>query len=59
MWQCRFCNQDGQRCSEEAIARIYFSNDHPFNHTDVCKRHLSEYGSYIWIQFDIQSYGVN
>lgn len=49
-WQCSFQNENGIRCENEAIYRIHFSNDHPFDHYDVCTEHLEQYQMFCWVQ---------
>ena len=58
-WQCSYVNYNGDRCELEATRRIHFSGDHPFSHIDVCPKHFSEYNHYVWVQEDLQNYGIN
>lgn len=49
-WQCEYVNSKGVRCSEEALHRIHYSLDHPFDHMDVCKEHLGFYRHYCVVE---------
>jgi hypothetical protein len=57
-WQCKFYDKDGRRCESEAVARLHFSPDHPFDHIDVCEEHKKEYPTWAWMQLDLQNYGL-
>jgi hypothetical protein len=45
-WQCTYVDSKGRRCEAEALHRLHFSNDHPFDHVDVCDGHLKDYSNY-------------
>ena len=49
-WQCSFTDSTGSRCENEAIHRLHFSSQHPFDHVDVCLEHFEEYKRYCWVQ---------
>jgi len=49
-WQCSYTDVNGIRCENEALQRIHFSSEHPFNHVDVCSEHFEEYKRCCWIQ---------
>jgi hypothetical protein len=49
-FQCRYIDASGKRCENEAIKRIHFAEDHPFDHTDCCEVHIEEYPIFAWIQ---------
>ena len=42
-WRCSYCDPKGDRCEAEALFRLHFSTEHPFDHVDVCAEHLDEY----------------
>lgn len=50
MWQCRFVDAKGVRCPAQAVRRIHFATEHPFDHTDVCPEHLEEYKFFCWYE---------
>jgi hypothetical protein len=49
-WQCTYHNSHGVRCENEALHRIHFSSEHPFNHVDVCALHYEEYQIFCWVE---------
>lgn len=49
-WQCSYIDSAGTQCTNEALYRLHFSGDHPFDHTDVCRQHLEEYSYFVWTQ---------
>ena len=49
-WICEKVDSNGNRCTANAVCRLQFSKDHPFEHFDVCEEHLSEYTDYLWTQ---------
>ena len=44
-WQCTHHDSNGIRCENEADYRLHFAADHPFDHVDVCEKHLEKYNS--------------
>lgn len=50
MWQCNKVDSSGERCMANAVHRLHFAKDHPFDHFDLCDKHLSEYTDYLWLQ---------
>lgn len=34
-WQCQYVDSRGKRCEQEALHRLHFSLEHPFDHVDV------------------------
>lgn len=55
-WQCSFHDSNGLRCPNEALKRIHFNGEHPFDHMDACDKHMEEYKIFVWIQ-DLIGYG--
>jgi hypothetical protein len=49
-WQCSFVDKTGKRCENEALHRLHFASEHPFNHVDICDKHFEEYSEYSWVQ---------
>jgi hypothetical protein len=49
-WRCSYHDAKGIRCENEAIYRLHFAADHPFDHVDVCEKHQNEYTNNTWIQ---------
>jgi hypothetical protein len=49
-WQCEYRDAKGRRCVNEAICRLQFSMDHPFDFVDTCADHVKEYRHVAWIQ---------
>jgi len=50
MWQCSKIDTFGKRCTANAVCRLHFAKDHPFDHFDVCLGHLHEYSGFYSIQ---------
>lgn len=48
-WQCQCVDSNGVRCENEALHRIQFSQEHPFDHVDVCEKHLESYNEYLGV----------
>lgn len=42
-WQCEYVDHKGKRCEFQALWRLHFAWLHPFDHVDVCRKHLIEY----------------
>lgn len=55
-WQCTFVNAAGSRCENEAIHRLHFASEHPFDFVDCCKVHFEEYKYFVWVQ-DLHDFG--
>lgn len=49
-WKCQYINAEGASCGNEALFRLHFAPDHPFDHVDVCMLHSEEYKYYAWFQ---------
>jgi hypothetical protein len=49
-WQCSYHDNKGKRCENEALHRLHFSTEHPFDHVDVCQKHFEEYPRFCWVQ---------
>lgn len=49
-WLCQYVNAKGVRCTARAVWRIHFAAEHPFDHTDCCATHFSEYKFFCWKQ---------
>lgn len=49
-WECEYVSENGERCGANALHRVHFAKDHPFNHVDVCREHLKKYTVFAWIQ---------
>jgi len=47
-WQCSYCDSKGERCNRQAVWRLHFALDHPFNFVDVCKEHRGYYSNVAW-----------
>lgn len=56
-WQCSYHNRDGLRCERQAIKRVVFSVDHPFDYSDLCETHMAEYKCFVWY-FELNQFGV-
>lgn len=49
-WKCQYVDAKGASCENEALFRLHFSPEHPFDHVDVCMLHSEEYKYYAWFQ---------
>lgn len=49
-WQCEYVDGMGHRCEAEALYRLHFSTNHPFDHVDVCGMHVDFYRHFADIQ---------
>lgn len=49
-WRCTFTDVSGKRCENEALHRLHFSNDRPFDFVDACAEHFEEYKLFCWVQ---------
>jgi hypothetical protein len=54
-WQYSYVDSKGIRCINEALHRLHFAADHPFDHIDVCAKHLEEYKFFCRIE-DLHGY---
>jgi len=45
-WQCTFINSKGVRCEKEAIYRLQYGHDHPFEFVDTCEEHKKEFKNF-------------
>lgn len=50
MWQCSKVDSNGVRCPVNAVCRLHFSIEHPFDFIDVCEAHYNEYTDWLWEQ---------
>lgn len=50
-WICQCINAEGERCQSQAVHRLHFSKDYPFDFLDVCEEHLGEHTDYLWEQY--------
>jgi hypothetical protein len=55
-WICSYRDKYGKMCGRQAVWRLHFSPDHPFDHLDVCHEHSMSYQHVSWLQ-DITDYG--
>lgn len=50
-WQCSFVDSKGKRCEAEALSRLHYSGEHPFDHADYCDAHVFDYMKGVqWVQ---------
>jgi len=54
-WRCSFHSANGVRCEKEAVLRLHYHKDHPFDFVDTCREHLQEYRHYQWRQTLVRS----
>ena len=49
-WRCSYHDSKGCRCEKPASIRIHFAKGHPFDHMDLCEKHLEFHPGYVWEQ---------
>lgn len=50
-FQCTYVDSKGRRCEAEALQRLNFTKEHPFDGVNVCEDHAKEYDNVVWIQY--------